>query len=107
MTYEERKKVYKKLEDKNSRKHQMLVAIEEFSELSKELTKLLRNDGYTNKKNICDEIADVKVCVEQLELFFDSNNNLVPVIMDWKIKRLEMFYLNDNESLAKSMTHKD
>lgn len=95
MTLEERKEIYKQLEEQNSQKHQILVAIEEMAELQKELTKFLREDSYTNSKKICEELADVKVVTEQLERFFDPENKLVPFVMDYKLERLKMFYLDN------------
>jgi hypothetical protein len=93
MTVEERQKVYKQLEDQKGRDNQILKAIEEMSELTKELTKVLGKDTYTNNKKICEEIADVKVVVEQLERFYDPEDVLVQFVMDYKLERLKMFYL--------------
>ena len=93
MEIKERKEVYKQLEDQNGKNHQIAVAIEEMSELTKELSKYLREDSYTNSKKICEEMADVKVVIEQLERFFDPEQKLVPFTMDYKLERLKMFYL--------------
>jgi hypothetical protein len=93
MTLEERQVIYKQLEDQKGRKHQILVVIEEMSELTKELTKFLREDSYTNTKKLCEEMADAKVVLEQLDRFFDPEQKLVPFIMDYKLERLKMFYL--------------
>lgn len=97
MEIEERNKIYKQLEEQKGQKHQILVAIEEMSELTKELTKYLREDSYTNSKKICEEMADARVVLEQLDRFFDPEQNLVPFIMDYKLRRLEMFYLDKIE----------
>lgn len=95
---QDRLKVYEALEKKNGRDHQLLVAIEELSELQKELTKLLRKDSYTNRKKICEELADVKIVCEQLDRFFDPDYEIVPTVVDFKIKRLLMFYLEDEKA---------
>jgi hypothetical protein len=48
--------------------HQAIVAIEELSELQKELTKLLRRQG--NKEHIAEEIADVEIMLAQMKEAF-------------------------------------
>lgn len=112
MEIDERKEIYKQLEDQNGKSHQILVAIEELSELQKELTKYLREDSYTNSKKICEELADVKVVTEQLEKFFDPEQKLVPFTMDYKLERLKMFYLKkplieveQKEAFTEGMNH--
>lgn len=99
MTKEERLVMYERLETQNGRNHQMLVAIEEMSEVIKEITKILRTDTYSSTKNICEEIADAKVGLEQLERFFDPESKAVPFMMDYKLNRLDMFYLKDDKQL--------
>ncbi len=57
---------------------QIMMAIEEMSELTKELCKYLRYKNFNEKSveevvpNINEEIADVLNCIEQLEIMFDS-----------------------------------
>ena len=48
---------------------QAVIAMEECSELIKEISKALRNK--INRGNIAEEIADVEIMVEQLKLMFD------------------------------------
>lgn len=48
---------------------QMIVAMEEMAELTKELSKFLR--GAHNEDAIAEEIADVRIMLEQLEIMFD------------------------------------
>jgi NTP pyrophosphatase (non-canonical NTP hydrolase) len=57
---------------------QKVVAIEELSELIKELSKDLR--GNKNVENIAQEIADVTIMIEQLTLIYD----IAAEIEDWK-----------------------
>lgn len=103
MKKHEREIIYKKLEEQNGRNNQIIKAIEEMSELIKELTKMLGKDTYTNNKNICEEIADAKICIEQLERFVTHNNNIIDTIIDYKLKRLDMFYLNkENNNASKN-----
>lgn len=62
---------------------QVIVAIEELSELQKELTKFLR--GQADERHINEEMADVEIMLEQLKLIF---NNRGPVT-HWKHKKVE------------------
>lgn len=69
---------------------QLIVAMEEMSELTKELCKYRRNellnkDNYETIKNIKDEIADVLNMVEQLENMFGEED--VEKIRQAKLKR--------------------
>lgn len=48
---------------------QHIVAIEELSELQKELCKSLR--GQTDKQHIAEEIADVQIMMEQMMILYE------------------------------------
>ena len=64
---------------------QIIVAIEEMSELTKELCKSQR--GGQNRDHIAEEIADVEIMLEQLKMIYNIN----PAVESWrenKIKRL-------------------
>lgn len=50
--------------------HQIIVAIEELSELQKELTKILRGKG--NKGHLAEEMADVRIMLSQLGFIFNN-----------------------------------
>ena len=63
---------------------QALVAIEEMSELTKELCKYFR--GYNRKREIIEEIADVEIMMEQLKCLFDIHES-VNKIVDYKLER--------------------
>ncbi|MFR0781290.1 MAG: hypothetical protein ACLSH8_17045 [Zhenhengia sp.] len=65
---------------------QQNVAIEEMSELTKELCKNKR--GEDNYLNIAEEIADVQIMLEQLILIHNIGP-LVGAIKEKKLKRLE------------------
>lgn len=85
ITYEERKALYYDAIAKYGTQHQMIVAIEELSELQKEICKDLR--GNKNLKNLIEEIADVTIMLEQLRLIIGENDEVCEV-MDSKIERL-------------------
>ena len=64
---------------------QIVVAVEEMSELTKELCKSYR--GAQNRDHIAEEIADVEIMLEQLKLIY----NVATSVKSWresKIKRL-------------------
>lgn len=65
---------------------QLVVAVEELSELQKELCKALRYGPV--KGNIAEEIADATIMLEQLRRIFDLNFEVCS-IMDEKVKRLQ------------------
>ena len=63
--------------------HQITVAIEELSELTKELCKYIR---YANNiDNISEEIADVYIMLEQLLIIFDNEDKVI----EWVEKKIE------------------
>ena len=96
MNLKQRQEIYKKLEKQLGRDNQITKAIEEMAELIKELTKHLGKDQntHTNNVKICEEIGDAKVSIEQLERFFDPTS-FNETVMDYKLKRVDIFYLND------------
>lgn len=64
---------------------QLNVAIEEFSELIKEICKYKR--GEDNLDNIIEEMADCQIMLAQLRIIFDIKD-LQPQILE-KLERLE------------------
>jgi NTP pyrophosphatase (non-canonical NTP hydrolase) len=69
-----KQEIYDAILKKNGRKHQIIVAIEELSELQKELTKFLRFDGFSENHRLSEtteELIDVTIIVEQLINIFD------------------------------------
>lgn len=86
VTYEERKATYKAALRKWGADAQTMMAIEEMSELTKEICKLGR--GKRDFNSLADEIADVTIMLEQLRLIYDLND-AVCAHMDSKIRRLQ------------------
>uniref|UniRef100_UPI00359C6094 hypothetical protein n=1 Tax=Thomasclavelia spiroformis TaxID=29348 RepID=UPI00359C6094 len=66
---------------------QVDIAIEEMSELIKELLKNRR--GEENRSMIADEMADVYIMLEQLKFIFGINETEVKVNAEFKIQRLK------------------
>ena len=85
-TYEERKAVYDAALGKWGQKMQSIVAIEEMSEVIKEITKAMR--GELNRAHLAEEIADATIMLEQLQNMFDINDS-VESWMDYKIAALQ------------------
>jgi NTP pyrophosphatase (non-canonical NTP hydrolase) len=63
------------------------VAIEELSELIKEICKNKR--GRDNRKNIIEEMADCYIMLEQLAIIFGIKNYDINAFIDEKLARLE------------------
>lgn len=85
ITYEERAKIYADAADTFGRDIQTIVAIEELSELIKELCKVERLEGRLG--SLAEEIADATIMLEQLRALYDVND-LVCAFMDSKVTRL-------------------
>lgn len=90
--YNERKVVYEHAIDKYGIKPQMLMVIEEMSELTKAICKFFRAPGYLEPDEgvidaIAEETADVTIMLEQLRLILGINENVCEH-MDQKVERL-------------------
>ena len=88
ITYEQREEVYLQTFRHYGPVGQMVVAIEEMSEVIKAITKWLRSD--TPEKvvpSIIEEVADATIMLEQLRLIFGINEEVCEA-MDAKIERL-------------------
>lgn len=85
--YQTRKQVYIDAIEKYGHANQTIKAIEEMSELTKELCKLLNQYTETTMDKIADEIADVTVTLEQLRIMYDINKEVCEH-MDLKVERL-------------------
>lgn len=66
--------------------HQLDIAIEEMSELTKEICKYKR--GFDNRENIIEEMADVFIMLRQLKLIFNVTDKELHNAEVAKIKRL-------------------
>ena len=85
-TYEERKAVYDAALGKWGAKMQATVAIEEMSEVIKQITKMLR--GKLDREHMAEEIADATIMLEQLRQMLNINDS-VESWMDYKIAALK------------------
>lgn len=87
----EKEEIYQKIIDKFACQNQIIIAIEEMSELQKTLCKYLRFENFSFD-NIIEEIADVRIMIEQLEMMFDCDL-LVLQKKEEKLKRIKERYL--------------
>ena len=67
--------------------NQSIVAIEELSELQKEICKMLRGIG--NKDHLTEEIADVQIMLDQLKIMYDIYEGDLSLVRIQKIERLK------------------
>lgn len=86
ITYEERKAVYDAALGKWGAKMQATVAIEEMSEVIKEITKMLR--GELDREHMAEEIADATIMLEQVCSMLNINDS-VDSWMDYKVAALK------------------
>ena len=86
----EHKRILTQCIETNGVRHQIVKAIEELSELSVELAKVSNYTSMllieTNQDRVCDEIADVKVMIAQLEMIFPSEH--INERYEFKLNRL-------------------
>ena len=66
---------------------QLNVAVEELSELIKEICKNKR--GADNRNNIIEEMADCYIMLEQIAIIFKIRNYQINAVIDTKLDRLE------------------
>lgn len=83
---EERNRVYEDLLYKNGQQLQAIVAIEEMSEIIKEITKALR--GKLRREQLAEEVADAVIMLEQIGNMFNINDS-ISSWMDYKIADMQ------------------
>ena len=83
------------------KEHQLVLALQELSELSKAITKyLLRNDiGETHElcNKLYNELADVDIMVEQIIFMFDAYKDVGKVKKE-KVQRLKKRIKNEKKN---------
>lgn len=84
--------ICQQLINKFGAEHQIVLAIEELSELQKELCKILREEA--DGVALMEEIADVEIVLEQVKLIL-KNHKDVNFLIDKKLQRAKERYLND------------
>lgn len=87
-----KEEIYKGLIQRFGSEVQQIVAIEELSELQKELCKWKRGSGDIH--HIAEEIADVTIMIEQLQIIFNCSSE-VEVLKEQKLQRTKERYLQN------------
>lgn len=82
-----KQEIYKAAIKKYGVYSQVEMAIEECSELIQAIQKTKRNNSIIASNNVCEEIADVEIMIEQLRGIYDSN--LIDRYKSEKLERLE------------------
>ena len=84
--FEERKRVYASALRKFGADKQAVKALEELSEVTKEICKTLLGEG--NREHLAEELADATIMLEQLRQIFNVNESTLTWI-DYKISELK------------------
>ena len=87
MNQNEREQIYLKAIKQYGRVAQALVAVEELAELQKELLKNINRNKW-NREQIIDEIADVRIMLEQLNFIYGIENDELEERVKEKVERL-------------------
>ena len=66
---------------------QLIMVMEEASELIKEISKYFRDEN--NRENIIEEVSDVYVMLEQMKIIFNITNDELDINISQKMKRLK------------------
>lgn len=78
------KELVKKIIDKNGITNQLFIAVEECAELQQAISKCYRNKELIPtevRENLIEEMADVQICLEQLQVIFHISD---AEILCWK-----------------------
>lgn len=86
MCYTDREKVYRKAAEIYGVEMQLVVAVEELSEVTKELCKQARGMG--DPLALAEEVADAAIMLEQVQMIFGIGDE-VSAFMDNKVMRLK------------------
>lgn len=87
MTYQEIIDTYKQAVDLYGEKAQKLMAIEEMSELTKEICKDFR--GKLNREHLIEEIVDVIITIDQLMMMYEISGDEIEQMRERKFERLK------------------
>ena len=86
-----RQKLIEKVIDKNGIKNQLFIAVEECAELQQAISKCYRNKELIPTEvweNLIEEMADVMICLEQLQIMYYIDDEELYAMKQYKEKRL-------------------
>lgn len=88
MSDEKRKKIHTDYAKNHSQNELFAVCIEEMSELTKHLTKIMRGkESMRNNAGCIEEMADVQICLNALQLYLDLSESDFNYAIDVKLER--------------------
>ena len=87
MNYQEITDTYKQAIEEYGVRAQKLMAIEEMSELTKEICKDFR--GKLNREHLVEELADVTITIDQLMIMYEISGDEIEQMRERKIERLK------------------
>ena len=87
MNYQEITDTYKQAIETYGEKAQKLMAIEEMSELTKEICKDFR--GKLNREHLIEEMADVLIMLDQMLLLYKISGEEIVSMCERKVERLK------------------
>ena len=87
MNYQEVTDTYKQAIETYGTKAQKLMAIEEMSELTKEICKDFR--GKLNREHLVEEVADVLIMLDQMLLMYEISGEEICQMCERKMERLK------------------
>lgn len=90
----DKEKIYRKTIGKYGIAAQLDMAIEEMSELTKEICKIKRGKG--NYMNLVEEMADVEIMLEQLKMICQIRTSDLHGMKFQKLEQLKEMIENDN-----------
>jgi NTP pyrophosphatase (non-canonical NTP hydrolase) len=97
MTYQETIDTYKKAIKTYGEKAQKLMAIEEMSELTKEICKDFR--GQLDRKHLIEEMADVTITIYQLLMMYEISDKEIQQMCERKMERLKERLEKQNDEI--------
>lgn len=97
ITYQEVIDTYKKAIKTYGKKAQKLMAIEEMSELTKEICKDFR--GKLNREHLIEEMADVTITIYQLLMMYEIGDNEIQQMCERKVERLKERLEKQNDEI--------
>ena len=97
MNYQEVTDTYKQAIKTYGEHAQKLMAIEEMSELTKEICKDFR--GKLNREHLIEELADVTITIDQLMIMYEISGNELQQMCEKKVERLKERLEKQNDEI--------
>ena len=97
MNYQEVTDTYKQAIETYGVRAQKLMAIEEMSELTKEICKDFR--GKLNRENLIEEMADVLIMLDQMLILYKISGEEVGLVRVKKVERLKERLEKQNDEI--------